>query len=216
MSAPELIEVDTGAPARAVFTTRRGGVSAPPFDQLNLGSDRDDVDAAVRANRRRVCEALGLDPQRRQPGAPGARRARAHPRRAVGAGALHRGAARVARGRRPGDARAWAGPRRCWAPTACPCCCGGATARRSRPPTPAGGASSPACSRPPCGPWAPRAPGRRHRPGDRPLLLPGVGGGPRPVRRGVRRGGRAAAGGGSGRGRAGRAGGRGRGGRRRS
>ena len=62
MSAPELIEVDTGAPARAVFTTRRGGVSAPPFDQLNLGSDRNDVDAAVRANRRRVCGALGLDP----------------------------------------------------------------------------------------------------------------------------------------------------------
>ena len=63
MSAPELIEVATGAPARAVFTTRRGGVSAPPFDELNLASDRDDADAAVRANRRRVCEAVGLDPE---------------------------------------------------------------------------------------------------------------------------------------------------------
>ena len=37
-------------------------------------------------------------PARRQPGAPGARRARAHPRGAVGAGAVHRGAPRVARG----------------------------------------------------------------------------------------------------------------------
>ncbi len=63
MSVPELIEVATGAPARAVFTTRRGGVSPPPFDELNLASDRDDADAAVRANRRRVCEAVGLDPE---------------------------------------------------------------------------------------------------------------------------------------------------------
>jgi hypothetical protein len=63
VSAPELIEVPTGSLARAVFTTRRGGVSAPPFDELNLASDRDDADAAVRANRRRVCEAVGLDPE---------------------------------------------------------------------------------------------------------------------------------------------------------
>jgi hypothetical protein len=61
MSGPELIEVPTGAPARAVFTTRRGGVSAAPFDELNLGSDRSDADRAVRANRRLVCDAVGVD-----------------------------------------------------------------------------------------------------------------------------------------------------------
>ena len=62
MSALDLIEVPTGAPARAVFTTRRGGVSIDGFAELNLGPDRDDPDERVRANRARVCEALGLDP----------------------------------------------------------------------------------------------------------------------------------------------------------
>jgi YfiH family protein len=61
VSAPELIEIETGAPARAVFTTRRGGVSEGPFAALNLGSDRDDPDDAVRRNRRLLCDALGLD-----------------------------------------------------------------------------------------------------------------------------------------------------------
>ncbi len=44
-----------------MFTTRRGGVSLPPRDSLNLGADRGDADEAVRANRRRVCEAVGAD-----------------------------------------------------------------------------------------------------------------------------------------------------------
>ncbi len=61
MTAPEVIEIETGAPARAVFTTRRGGVSEGPFAGLNLGSDRDDADDAVRRNRRLLCDALGLD-----------------------------------------------------------------------------------------------------------------------------------------------------------
>jgi purine-nucleoside/S-methyl-5'-thioadenosine phosphorylase / adenosine deaminase len=61
MTAAELIEIETGAPARAVFTTRRGGVSEGPFAELNLGSDRDDADDAVRRNRRLLCDALGLD-----------------------------------------------------------------------------------------------------------------------------------------------------------
>lgn len=63
MTAPELIEIETRAPARAVFTTRRGGVSEGPFAELNLGSDRDDADDAVRSNRRRLCDVLGLDAQ---------------------------------------------------------------------------------------------------------------------------------------------------------
>ncbi len=61
MTEPELIEVATGAPARAVFSTRRGGVSEGPLATLNLGSDRGDADGAVRANRQRVCDAVGLD-----------------------------------------------------------------------------------------------------------------------------------------------------------
>ncbi len=61
MSLPELIEVPTGAAARAVFTTRRGGVSRGSFAALNLGAERGDDDADVRANRALVCRALGID-----------------------------------------------------------------------------------------------------------------------------------------------------------
>lgn len=64
MTGLDLIEVPTGGPVRAVFTTRRGGVSAGPFATLNLGPDRDDPDARVRANRARLCEAAGIDPAR--------------------------------------------------------------------------------------------------------------------------------------------------------
>lgn len=64
MSAPLLVEVDTGAPARAAFTTRAGGVSEGPLASLNLGADRGDRDDAVRENRRRLAVALGLDPGR--------------------------------------------------------------------------------------------------------------------------------------------------------
>jgi YfiH family protein len=45
------------------FTTRVGGVSEGPFDSLNLGGRRDDP-ACVAENRRRACEALGLDASR--------------------------------------------------------------------------------------------------------------------------------------------------------
>jgi polyphenol oxidase len=62
VTGPELIEVPTGAAARAVFTTRRGGVSRAPLHSLNLGADRGDADEAVRENRRRVCDAVGVDP----------------------------------------------------------------------------------------------------------------------------------------------------------
>jgi YfiH family protein len=45
--------------ARALFTTRRGGVSSGPYASLNLGISTDDDPAAVRANRERVAEAIG-------------------------------------------------------------------------------------------------------------------------------------------------------------
>jgi YfiH family protein len=64
MSALELIEVATDAPARAVFTTRRGGTSAGPYAGLNLGADTGDRADAVRANRELLCEVLGLDAER--------------------------------------------------------------------------------------------------------------------------------------------------------
>ncbi|MGE0026172.1 MAG: polyphenol oxidase family protein [Thermoleophilia bacterium] len=60
MSA-EVIVVATDAPAGAGFTTRDGGVSTGRFATLNLGPDKDDPDENVRENRRRACDALGVD-----------------------------------------------------------------------------------------------------------------------------------------------------------
>ena len=52
---------DWPAPAgvRAVFTTRTGGVSKPPFDSMNLGSHVGDQPQAVAANRARLQQAIG-------------------------------------------------------------------------------------------------------------------------------------------------------------
>jgi YfiH family protein len=44
----------------AAFSTRVGGVSAPPFDQANLSTRVGDEPAAVHANRRLLAERLGL------------------------------------------------------------------------------------------------------------------------------------------------------------
>jgi YfiH family protein len=57
------LEADLGG-ARAAFTTRAGGVSEAPFDQLNLGVLTDDANEAVVENRERLAAALGLDPAR--------------------------------------------------------------------------------------------------------------------------------------------------------
>ena len=46
------------------FSTRRGGVSAPPWDTLNLGVGRGDDMEHVRENYRRFCAAVGTDPER--------------------------------------------------------------------------------------------------------------------------------------------------------
>src|SRR5262249_49180349 len=45
---------------RAAFTLRAGGVSAAPYDSLNLGAGIGDSPEAVEENRRRVREALQL------------------------------------------------------------------------------------------------------------------------------------------------------------
>jgi YfiH family protein len=60
----ELIDVPAGASIRACFTTRAGGVSTGPWAGLNLGSTTGDDRAAVRANRRLLCDALELDHER--------------------------------------------------------------------------------------------------------------------------------------------------------
>ena len=54
-----------GAPAgvRVTFTTRVGGVSEGAFASLNLGLLTEDEPARVVENRRRACEAAGVDPE---------------------------------------------------------------------------------------------------------------------------------------------------------
>ena len=56
-----MIEVELPG-ARAVFSTRRGGVSEGPYESLNLGILTDDDPARVSENRRRLALAVGLDP----------------------------------------------------------------------------------------------------------------------------------------------------------
>jgi len=50
--------------ATAAFTTRVGGVSAAPFDGLNLGVFTEDERESVVENRRRLAAALGFPPER--------------------------------------------------------------------------------------------------------------------------------------------------------
>jgi YfiH family protein len=55
----------TGATgAILAFTTRIGGVSAPPYDSLNLGRSTADRPEAVAENRRRLMGALEIEPDR--------------------------------------------------------------------------------------------------------------------------------------------------------
>lgn len=54
----------TAPGARAVFTTREGGVSPVPLDSCNVGLHVGDDPANVHENRRRVAELLELDPSR--------------------------------------------------------------------------------------------------------------------------------------------------------
>lgn len=49
---------------RRVFTTRAGGVSAPPYDSFNLGDHVGDDPKAVADNRARLAKGIGLAPDR--------------------------------------------------------------------------------------------------------------------------------------------------------
>ncbi|MGV9253787.1 peptidoglycan editing factor PgeF [Streptomyces sp. NPDC003697] len=55
---------DTVNGAHFAFTDRWGGVSAVPYEELNLGGAVGDDPAAVRTNRELAAGALGLDPDR--------------------------------------------------------------------------------------------------------------------------------------------------------
>ena len=57
---PDLLDAGLPAPARGVFTTRQGGISAPPWDALNLAVEVGDAFAKVQRNRTLVAEQLGL------------------------------------------------------------------------------------------------------------------------------------------------------------
>lgn len=57
-----LVRHTLGQGARGAFTDRYGGVSAPPYAELNLGARGGDDRDAVAANRTRVAGELGLDP----------------------------------------------------------------------------------------------------------------------------------------------------------
>lgn len=62
---PEWIVPDWPAPAqvRALVTTRAGGVSAFPYDSLNLGTRTDDDPAAVHENHKRLNQRLPAPPR---------------------------------------------------------------------------------------------------------------------------------------------------------
>jgi YfiH family protein len=64
MSGRSVIPVETGSAVKAVFTTRHGGVSQPPFDTFNLATSTGDDPRAVRENRRLLCEQLDIAPER--------------------------------------------------------------------------------------------------------------------------------------------------------
>lgn len=51
--------IDAGLPVRAFFTTRHGGVSAAPYESLNLAVHVGDQAHAVEANRQRVSDQAG-------------------------------------------------------------------------------------------------------------------------------------------------------------
>lgn len=59
---PDWLIPDWPAPAgvKAVFTTRSGGVSAAPYDSLNLGDHVGDAVSSVQANRRLLAQACGV------------------------------------------------------------------------------------------------------------------------------------------------------------
>lgn len=62
MSVP-LLSWDAPGPYEVAFSTRHGGVSEGPYESLNLGVLTRDGPENARENRRRLCEAVGADPE---------------------------------------------------------------------------------------------------------------------------------------------------------
>jgi YfiH family protein len=56
-----LLRWDAPGPYVVAFTTRLGGVSAEPFDTLNLGRLTEDPPELVTENRRRLCAEVGVE-----------------------------------------------------------------------------------------------------------------------------------------------------------
>ena len=61
MPGLELLPAGLDEPADGWFSTRSGGVSAPPYDALNLGAHVDDAWPSVHANRTLLAQAAGLE-----------------------------------------------------------------------------------------------------------------------------------------------------------
>lgn len=59
-----MIRWQAPGPYVVAFSTRRGGVSAGPYESLNLGLLTDDEPSNVEENRRRLCDAVGADVDR--------------------------------------------------------------------------------------------------------------------------------------------------------
>jgi polyphenol oxidase len=57
----KLFRWDVSGPYEVAFSTRRGGVSAGPYESLNLGRLSGDRPENVDENRRRLCNAVGAD-----------------------------------------------------------------------------------------------------------------------------------------------------------
>ena len=55
------VAAELGHGVRVLFTTRRGGVSAPPYDTFNLGRLTDDDPAATEENRARLLALTGAE-----------------------------------------------------------------------------------------------------------------------------------------------------------
>ena len=63
MTVP-LLRWDAPGPYEVSFSTRHGGVSEGAYESLNLGLLTDDAPENVVENRRRLCDAVGADPER--------------------------------------------------------------------------------------------------------------------------------------------------------
>jgi polyphenol oxidase len=63
MSVP-LIRWDAPGPYTVAFSTRLGGVSEGSYESLNLGRGTRDEPGNVDENRRRLCETVGVEPER--------------------------------------------------------------------------------------------------------------------------------------------------------